>query len=111
MSLAQRVSLLAAVLTATVLVFVVLQGATQEVETQTDNQAGGDAEQPSFPTPSDEEFARDQIIVELEEETTQADLAALNERSDAHTEENLPRSDVNVVDLPSDLAVGEAVQR
>jgi hypothetical protein len=111
MSLAQRVSLLAAVLTATVLVFVVLQGATQEVETQTDNQAGGDAEQPSFPIPSDEEFARDQIIVELEEETTQDDLAALNERSDAHTEENLPRSDVNVVDLPSDLAVGEAVQR
>ncbi len=110
MSLAQRVSLLAAVLAATLLVFVVLQGATQEVETQTDNRAG-DAEQPSFPTPSDEEFARDQIIVELEEEATQADLVALNQRNDAHTEENLPRSDVNVVDLPSDLAVGEAVQR
>jgi hypothetical protein len=110
MSLAQRVSLLAAVLTATLLVLVVLQGAMQEVETQTDNRAG-DAEQPSFPTPSDEEFARDQIIVELEEGATQADLAALNQRNDAHTEENLPRSDVNVVDLPSDLAVGEAVQR
>ncbi len=111
MSLAQRVCLLAAVLTASLLVFVVLQGATQDVETQTDNQAGGRAEQPSFPTPSDEEFARGQIIVELEEEATQADLAALNERNDAQTEENLPHSDVNVVDLPSDLAVGEAVQR
>jgi thermitase len=111
MSLAQRVSLLAAVLTATLLVFVVLQGATQEVETQTDNRAGSSAEQPSFPTPSDEEFARGQIIVELEEGATQADLVALNQRNDARTEENLPRSDVNVVDLPSDLAVGEAVQR
>jgi thermitase len=110
MTPAQRVSLLAAVLTATLLVLVVLQGATQEVETQTDNRAG-DAEKPSFPTPSDEEFARGQIIVELEEGATQADLAALNQRNDAHTEENLPRSDVNVVDLPSDLAVGEAVER
>jgi thermitase len=102
---------LAAVLTATLLVFVVLQGATQEVETQTDNRAGSSAEQPSFPTPSDEEFARGQIIVELEEGATQADLVALNQRNDARTEENLLRSDVNVVDLPSDLAVGEAVQR
>jgi thermitase len=72
---------------------------------------GRAAPRSNLPTPSDEEFARDQIIVELEEGATQADLAALNRRNDAHTEENLPRSDVNVVDLPSDLAVGEAVQR
>ena len=111
MSLAQRVSLLVAALTATLLVFVVLQGATQQVETQTDNRADSAAEQPSFPTPSDEEFARDLIIVELEERATQADLVALNQRNDAHTEVNLPRSDVNVVDLPSDLAVVDAVRR
>jgi hypothetical protein len=90
---------------------VVLRGVTQQVKTQTDNRADSAAEQPSFPTPSDEEFARDLIIVELEERATQADLVALNQRNDAHTEVNLPRSDVNVVDLPSDLAVADAVRR
>ncbi|MCA1719146.1 MAG: S8 family serine peptidase, partial [Actinobacteria bacterium] len=96
---------------ATLLLFIVLQGATQEAETQTESRTDDAAERPSFPAPGDEEFAEGQIIVELEEEATQADLVALNQRNDAHTEENLPRSDVNVVDLPSDLTVGEAVQR
>jgi hypothetical protein len=36
---------------------------------------------------------------------------ALNRRTDAHTEEDLPRSDVSVVDLPKDLTVREAIQR
>src|SRR5215210_8424591 len=111
MALAQRMSLMAGALVAALLVFVVLQSATHEGETQTDARSGGDAEQPSFPTPDDEKFAQGQIIVELEEGATQADLAALNERNDARTEENLPHSDVNVVDLPSDLTVGEAVRR
>ncbi len=70
-----------------------------------------DEERPTFPTRGDTEFAEDQIIVVLEEEATQADLAALNRRNDARTEENLPRSDVNVVDLPRDLSVREAVRR
>jgi thermitase len=65
----------------------------------------------AFPTQGGKEFAEGQIIVKLEEEATQADLAALNRRNDARTEEDLPRSDVNVVDLPSHLPVGEAVQR
>jgi thermitase len=60
---------------------------------------------------NDREFDRDQIIVELEEEATQSDLTALNQRTDASTEENLPQSDVNVVDLPSDLTVREAIRR
>ncbi len=102
---------MAGALAATFLAFIVLQGSTQEVETQTDNRAGSDAEHPSFPTPSREEFARGQIIVKLEEEATQADLADLNQRNDARTEENLPRSAVNVVELPSDFMVREAVQR
>jgi thermitase len=108
MSPAQRISLLAGTLAAFLLVFIVLQGATQEVDTQTEGE--GAAEQPTYP-PGEDQFARDQIIVSLEEEATQADLAALNRRTDAETEEDLPRSDVNVVDLPNDLPVGEAVRR
>ncbi len=111
MSAALRVSLLAGTLVALSLVLVIFQGATQEVDTQTEGQADDAAERPSFPAPGDGEFAPGQIIVELEEGATQADLVALNQRNDAHTEENLPGSDVNVVDLPNDLAVGEAVQR
>jgi subtilisin family serine protease len=102
-------SLLAGTLAAFLLVFIVLQGATREVDTQTESEVA--AEQPTYPPPGDEQFARDQIIVSLEEEATQADLAALNRRTDAETEEDLPRSDVNVVDLPNGLPVGEAVQR
>ena len=109
MSPAQRMSLLAGTLAAFLLVFIVLQGATREVDTQTEGEEA--AEQPTYPPPGDEQFARDQIIVSLEEEATQADLAALNRRTDAEMEEDLPRSDVNVVDLPNGLPVGEAVQR
>jgi hypothetical protein len=51
------------------------------------------------------------VIVGLEEDATQADLAAINRQTDARTEEDLPRSDVNLLDLPPDLGVGEAVRR
>ena len=104
-------SLLTGVLISTLLLFIVLLGATQEAETQAASTADDTAERPSFPVPDDGEYAPGQIIVELEEEATQADLAAINERNDASTEENLPRSDVNVVDLPDDLSVSEAVRR
>src|SRR5918999_2605323 len=110
MSRAQRISLMAGALAATLLLFIVLQGATQEVETQPQQQADV-REQSTYPPTDGSEFAKDQIIVVLEEEATQADLTALNQRNDARTEEDLPQSDVNVVDLPSHLTVGEAVQR
>src|SRR5215211_9156167 len=109
-SLAQRISLSVGALVATLMVAVTVQGATQEVESQTNGQ-GEAREQPSFPAPDGREFAEGQIIVKLEEGATQADLAALNRRNDARTEENLPHSDVNVVDLPEDLGVGDAVRR
>lgn len=57
------------------------------------------------------EFARGEIIVKLEPGAEQADLNALNRRNGASTKENLPRSAVNVVDLPEDLSVAEAVDR
>jgi hypothetical protein len=50
MSRAQRVSLMVGALAVTLLLFLVLQGATQEVETQTEDRADGGAERPSFPT-------------------------------------------------------------
>ena len=110
MSITQRITLLAGALTAALVIFVVYEGATQEVETQTENQ-GATGEQPSFPAPSDREFVPGEVIVGLEESATQADLAALNRRTGAETEEDLVRSDVNLVDLPPDVPVGEAVQR
>jgi thermitase len=110
MSMTQRISLIAGALVAALVIFIVFEGATQEVKTQTENRdAAGD--QPSFPAPGDREFVPGEVIVGLEESATQADLAALNRRTDAETEENLPRSDVNLVGLPQDLSVGEAVQR
>ncbi len=106
----RRVTSTAGVLAATLLLSIVWQGSTQEAKTQTEGQDAA-VEQPSFPTPNGEEFAEDRIIVKLEGGATSADLAALNRRNDARTEEDLPRSDVNVVGLPNDLAVGEAVRR
>jgi thermitase len=57
------------------------------------------------------EIISGEVIVGLEEDATQADLTALNRQTDATIEENLPRSDVNLVDLPRGLGVGEAAQR
>ena len=49
MSPAQRMSLLAGTLAAFLLVFIVLQGATQEVDPQTEGEVA--AEQPTYPSP------------------------------------------------------------
>lgn len=107
MSPAHRISLLASVLIATLLVSLAFQGATQDVETQTD----AAAEQPTYPPGPDTDYARGQIIVSLEEQATQGDLTDINQQTGARTETNLPASDVNVVDLPADIGVGEAVRR
>ncbi len=110
MSVAQRASLLAGALAALSLILLIFQGATQDVETRTEGSGSG-AEQPTYPPTTTGDFAEGQIIVELEEEATRPDLTALNQQNGVRTEEDLPRSDVNVVDLPGDLAVQEAVQR
>ncbi|MGI8910614.1 MAG: S8 family peptidase [Rubrobacteraceae bacterium] len=62
-------------------------------------------------TGGDGEFVKGEIIVKLDEGATQGDLTNLNRRNGAITEENLPSSRVNVVDLPGDLSVSEAVDR
>jgi thermitase len=108
MSVRQRIGLIACALLAALVCYVAYGSSTQKVETQTENAA---ADQASFPAPEDGEIVPGEVIVGLEEDATQADLAALNRQTDAQTEENLPQSDVNLVDLPRDLGVGEAVQR
>jgi fervidolysin-like protein len=45
------------------------------------------------------------VIVVLEQPASQADLRDLNRENDATVGEDLPRSVVNVVDLPRDLSV------
>ena len=55
-------------------------------------------------------FAPGEVIVVLEQPASPADLRDLNRENDATVEEDLPRSDVNVVDLPRDLSVTEAVR-
>ena len=104
MSISYRASLLAGVFAATVLLFLGLQGATQEAVTQPVR------EKPTYEDRSGRAFAPGEVIVVLEQPASQADLRDLNRENDATIEEDLPRSDVNVVDLPRDLSVTEAVR-
>lgn len=108
MVFAQRISLLIGVVVAKALVFIAVQSSVQEAETQTES-VGSDAETPTYEEGSQEQAASDRIIVKLEEGATRTDLEQINEENNASTEKDLPRSQVNVVDLPSDLSVEEAV--
>jgi thermitase len=111
-SLARRLWPVSGVLLATLVGVMVLQGA-QEARASTENplDSAADGKVRSSVLSEDQEFAKGQIIIKLEDGATQADLAALNRRNDARTKTNLPGSAVNVVDLPSSLTVTEAVQR
>ena len=104
MSISYKASLLAGVFAATLLLFLGLQGATQEAVTQPVR------EEPTYEDRSGRAFAPGEVIVVLEQPASRADLRELNRENDARVEEDLPRSDVNVVDLPRDLSVAEAVQ-
>lgn len=66
--------------------------------------------EPTYSEAGGREFDRGKIIVKLEEDATPRDLRELNRENDARTKEDLPRSDVNVVDLPSDTTVPEGVE-
>src|SRR5215217_6469226 len=108
MSVGQRIGLIVCALMAALVCFVAYGSSTQKVKTQTE---AGAADQASFPAPEDGEIVSGEVIVGLEEDATQADLAALNRQTDARTEKDLPRSDVNLVNLPRDVGVRDAVQR
>lgn len=68
------------------------------------------AEEPTYSEDSGREFDSGKIIVKLEEHATLRDLRELNRENNARTEEDLPRSDVNVIDLPSDTTVQEGIE-
>lgn len=85
---------------------IVLQGTVQRAWTQVSN-PGGDG--PSYEAPQ-AQMVPGEIIVSLEERAVRQDLGRLNRENDAATEENLPNSDVNLVDLPRGLTVAEAVR-
>jgi thermitase len=68
------------------------------------------AEGPTYSEDSGREFDPGKIIVKLEEDATPRDLRELNRENNARTEEDLPRSDVNVIDLPSDTTVQEGIE-
>ena len=106
MSFTQRASLGAGTLIAILLLFAVIQGATQEAKTQVEGETGD----PTYQEGTQQAFASGEIIVKLEEAASQADLRDLNQKTDATVEEDLPQSDVSVVDLPQGLSVSEAVQ-
>ncbi len=105
MSSTQRVYLGVGALIAALLSFVVMQGLTQEAKTQTEEETGD----PTYQEGAQQAFASGEIIVKLEEDASQEDLRDLNRRTDASVEEDLPQSEVSVVDLPQDLSVSEAV--
>ncbi len=102
----RRTSVLAGFLVALSLCLLALQGATQEAKTQAEEESGD----PTYQEGTQQAFAAGEIIVKLEEAASQADLRDLNQQTDASVEEDLPQSDVSVVDLPRDLSVSEAVQ-
>ena len=104
----QRLTLFVAALVSVVLVVFTVQSISQKADSQPTPDDG--PEEPSFEASEDREFDSDKIIVKLEDEATQRDLRELNRENDARIEEDLPRSDVSVVDLPRDLSVEEAVE-
>lgn len=108
MSSTQRIFLSLGVTIAAILGYLIFQSSYQEVETQPVE--GGQSISPTYKEGKGREFASDKIIVKIEDDATQSDLEAINRGNEARTEDDLPRSDVSVVDLPGDLPVEEAIE-
>lgn len=71
----------------------------------------GSEANPSFREPDGTRFAADRIIVKPEPTASEADVRAINRRNDARIEEQIPRTRLDVVELPEDLPVQQAVRR
>lgn len=67
--------------------------------------------EPSFQNPEEAEFVPGQIIVKRAAGTPESELEDLNQRNDASIEEEIEGTRLNVVDLPQNLPVDQAVQR
>ena len=87
------------------------QGSIQEAETQTQNESGEQTEDPTYAQGAQRQAATDRIIGKLADGASRSDLEEVNDQNNASTEKDLPCSLVNVVDLPRDLPVAEAVER
>ena len=105
----QGSTIFAVVLIAVMFAVFTVQGVSQEADSQPAPN-GAAEEKPSFEASEDQEFDAGKIIVKLEDDANQEDLEELNGETGAEVEEDLPQSDVNVVDLPEDLSVNEAVE-
>ena len=68
-------------------------------------------EGPSFKADKGREFAPDRIIVKLKEGVAEEELDKVNRGNGGRTEKKIPRTRFNVVDLPAELPVEEAVRR
>lgn len=103
-------TVLIAMMIAMTLVFLAIQSSVQEAETRPESGlTETTGEKPTYEVPEGKKFATGEIIVKIEEEASPEDLRDLNRENGARLEEDLPKSDVNLVDLPRDLSVEEAV--
>jgi subtilisin family serine protease len=109
-SKSRLVALFVGFVAAITVVLIVVQSEVQVAKGVPARQAPSSGDEPSFPVDSDKEFDRGKLIVKLEDDASQADLREINRENDATIEENLPNSDVNVVDLPGDLSVDEGIE-
>lgn len=104
MSFPRRLSLMAGTLMAVLFLIILVQSNLRVAKAQ------ASPEDPTYEEETKQQFAPGEIIVKLDQSASQSDLTQLNQQNDASTEENLPQSKVNVVDLPSDLTVSEGIQ-
>ena len=104
---ARRLSLLLGLLLAVSTCLVVVQSVMQKAWTQVSNPGGAG---PTYRAPQGAPFVPGEILVSIEERAGRQDLSRLNRETGAATEENLPGSDVSLVDLPRGLGVAEAVR-
>lgn len=112
MSYAHKIWLFSSIVAVAIVALLVFDSGRQEADSETasNGPSPGSSAKPSFPAPDDAEFKSDKIIVKVEDDVSNAELDQLNRENGARTEEDLPKSDVSVVDLPRDLPVKEAVK-
>ena len=65
---------------------------------------------PKLTGPEGKQYAAGQIIVKTKKDAALGDLRSINRRNDARLKEEIPKTDVSVVDLPKDLSVKDAVK-
>ncbi len=105
-------TVLVGLVAALTVVFIAVQSSVQYAATQPESElTKPTGEEPTYDGPEGKKFETGEIIVKIEEEASPADLKGLNRENSARLEEDLPKSDVNLVDLPQNLPVKEAVDQ